>query len=773
MAFKKTKLLIVLLILVVSISSGLAALKTFHIQETDYVKVTPEAVDADEDNVIFYYSPPLDENGEWQTGYDDAGEYPLTIIASDGINQTEEEILLIVDNKNQAPYLTEKKITIKEKQTIDLKQIIVDPDQDPLDYVFNTPFDNSGVWETSYEDAGSFVTEFLVNDGEYDFKARVEIEVRNTNQPPKILDSFSESRIVLTEEDHNLNFYVEAVDGDGDELTYTWKLDGLIVSEVNSCTHYFDFDSSGGHNLTLIISDGQREVIGEWELEVENVNRAPELNLLPVTVNETQLVKLELPRRDLDGDVVEYSFKDKFDQYGEWQTNYDDSGIYKIYVYASDGDLETKQKLELTVNDVDRAPELNIPYLEVSEEGKLNWEIDTSDLDGDLITVTLEGSPEGSIFDGSTRTLTWEPGYDFIRRKGGVLSNILNSLRLENRLLRVRNVPIQVTSCGKDLCTTKLAHLKVLNINRPPVLEKLNNITVSETNSVELSPQYSDPDGDIVRLTYSNPLKKWKGTWETNYDSEGKHIVYMAATDGELTTTNLVNLRVLKTNREPTLEIKNDEIVVNEGQEFSFSLTASDPDKDELSLSLENLPPGASFTDGVFSWQPSYETVKNGTNSWTDELVSEISYINKKFNTEEEVRWLNFVASDGEFSVTHPVKLTVKNINQEPQLLDYLPLNGATVRVGQPVVFHVTVKDVDADKLNYQWSFGLIQQKVSGTDTIERTFLSPGKKDVKVTVSDGSKEVSKEWSINVLEEEYSTIPVSFDPGEFKVYVIKS
>jgi hypothetical protein len=41
---------------------------------------------------------------------------------------------------------------------------------------------------------------------------------------------------------------------------------------------------------------------------------------------------------------------------------------------------------------------------------------------------------------------------------------------------------------------------------------------------------------------------------------------------------------------------------------LTFTVTASDPDNDALTLSASNLPSGATFTPatGVFSWTPSY-----------------------------------------------------------------------------------------------------------------------------------------------------------------------
>ena len=113
MALTKTKLILGLLILLIVLQGTSAVTKTFRVQETDFVKINATAMDPDNDKVVYYYSPPLDEQGEWQTNYGDAGEYLIEITASDGLNQKEHEINLIVDKKNRAPGLIKSKIVPK------------------------------------------------------------------------------------------------------------------------------------------------------------------------------------------------------------------------------------------------------------------------------------------------------------------------------------------------------------------------------------------------------------------------------------------------------------------------------------------------------------------------------------------------------------------------------------------------------------------------------------------------------------------------------------
>ena len=69
------------------------------------VSLVPKAEDPDKDTLTFTFTSPLDDNGEWQTNYGDAGEYTVTITASDGLLTTSKEVLIIVKKKEEAPVL--------------------------------------------------------------------------------------------------------------------------------------------------------------------------------------------------------------------------------------------------------------------------------------------------------------------------------------------------------------------------------------------------------------------------------------------------------------------------------------------------------------------------------------------------------------------------------------------------------------------------------------------------------------------------------------------
>ncbi|MBT7497386.1 hypothetical protein HN662_03595, partial [Candidatus Woesearchaeota archaeon] len=388
---KKLKFVISLIILVTFfIAMVWAADRTFYVKEGDFVNIHAKAIDPDNDDITYTYSEPLDNKGEWQTTLDDAGDYQIEVIASDGIEQTVQSINLIVENTNQAPKLKEKKITTSETETIDLKKLVEDPDGDIIEYNFKLPFDEEGKWQTSYTDAGTKTVGFTATDGELELKATVEITILQTNEPPKITESFSVEKNVQAKEDETFSFYAAAKDGENDPITFLWEIDDKTISTEREGEYFFDYDSEGEHSLVLTISDGLSETKNEWKIITENKNRKPINQQKQISVNEGEKIVIDFPKTDEDGDVLTYEFEKLLDENGEWQTGFEDAGKYTIEITANDGELSTKDTLTITILDIDRAPVLTLPeILEVKENEKLIWNIETYDPDGDSIKITI------------------------------------------------------------------------------------------------------------------------------------------------------------------------------------------------------------------------------------------------------------------------------------------------------------------------------------------------------------------------------------------------
>lgn len=774
MAEKKYFFLVLffLFLLLSILPGGIAAQRALRVQETDFVKITPESTDLDNDQIQYRFSLPLDELGEWQTDYGDAGEYEIEIIASDGTTETAKTIQLIVDQKNRPPEIVDKRITVKETQVVDLKPLVEDVDGDPLTFAFPLPFDREGRWRTTFGDAGRWIMNFTISDGQSSILARAEITVLPTNRQPRFEEMFSKEEKLSLRENETLHFFIKAVDPERKKLQYSWLLDNQSVSLEEMGAYHFSFDSAGTHLLELQVSDGESEVKQSWMINVLNTNRKPTLNILPITIYESDTIQLDLPQQDADGDRLTFSFSPPLDKEGSWSTGFDDAGIYMIPITANDGELEERQLVEITVVNVDRSPVLDVPArIELSEGEYWSWKIATEDPDHENLTITFENLPSEAQYDARNRTLYWQPPFETVQRPGGMISDALNALRLEQFLLQEKEFSLVVISCGSELCSTAKTVLVVKNVNRPPTFGNWTGvtagitaditagitagITAQETELINFNPLVHDPDGDIVRLYYTSPLGKRSGEWETHFGDQGNYTIYVTATDGQEGTTIPVPLSVFKNNRQPTIKVSDNKVDIDEGEQLLLQVGAHDQDNDPLDVWLEDPPQGVSFQEGVFLWSPPLTQVQG---------------------QDSGIWWLRFIASDGEAEVASVVEVSVKNKNVLPEIVASSPAEESAFYLSQPVVFQVAAQDSDQDVLQYTWDFGLAEKDVYNTTAIERTFTSPGKKHISVTVSDGRAKVRKDFRVNVLPLQAAS-SFSNDPGDngqmaFSVKVIK-
>jgi len=250
------------------------------VEETELVSLVPKAEDPDKDTLTFTFTSPLDDNGEWQTNYGDAGEYTVTITASDGLLTTSKEVLIIVKKKEEAPVLEsfepkDTLIKIDETGTVSFGVDASDLNNDKLTYSWKldgieTGDKDSIEYKTTYEDSGSHTIKVTVSDGTFDTEKIWSVTVNNVNRKPilaKINDiKAKETDVIFVE--------LGATDHDGDDLSYEIN-DDRFIQEGNIFRWETTYDDAGEHAVTATVSDGIDETSQEFTITVEDVNRAP------------------------------------------------------------------------------------------------------------------------------------------------------------------------------------------------------------------------------------------------------------------------------------------------------------------------------------------------------------------------------------------------------------------------------------------------------------------------------------------------------------------
>ncbi|MFH2049142.1 MAG: Ig-like domain-containing protein [bacterium] len=209
------------------------------------------------------------------------------------------------------------------------------------------------------------------------------------------------------------------------------------------------------------------------------------------------------------------------------------------------------------------------------------------------------------------------------------------------------------------------------------------------------------------------------GTFDFNPDfsQSGTYDVTFIASDGALTDTEIVTITVNHVNLAPVLDPIGAQSVA-EGVNLNFGTSASDFDGGILTLTAENLPANATYTDNLDN---------TGTFDFNPDFFQGGSYD------------VTFIASDGALADTEIVTITVGNSNLKP-VADAGP-DQFDVPVSSIVTLDGTgSSDPDIQPLTYDW-LQISGPGVSLSDPTDPmpTFAPPlpGTYQFELVVSDG------------------------------------
>ena len=251
------------------------------VQETDLVNLVPKAQDADKGTTLtFTFTSPVNEKGQWKTNYGDAGEYTITVTASDGESTTSRDVLIIVNKKEEAPTIDNVKpiesgLTLDEEQSVDFTIQASDLNKDPL--TFSWKLDGNGVstddkytYQTDFDSAGTHTVKAEASDGTTSVSKIWSVNVKNVNRKP-VLQHIDD---LNAKETDKIQINAQAADDDKDSLTYSID-DKRFKQDGNAFTWETDYDSAGTYDVTVSVSDGKDTTSQKVKVTVENVNRPP------------------------------------------------------------------------------------------------------------------------------------------------------------------------------------------------------------------------------------------------------------------------------------------------------------------------------------------------------------------------------------------------------------------------------------------------------------------------------------------------------------------
>ncbi len=648
------------------------------------------------------------------------------------------------------------------------------------------PLTRQFAWTPDFTQAGDYTITFTVkdanSDGANDGKdtltdsKEMKLRVDNVNLNPEFVrlqsQTFYENKLQT--------FTISATDPDAEDegkLTYkATKLPEGATFDPNTRTFSWTptFEQAGDYVAEFEVEDqgldfkfkpDKEFVLNDTmsvSITVKQTNRAPSFATIePKTVKENELLTFTTPASDPDReDAGKLSFSasnlpegatyDTLTQTFSWKPTYEQSGSYTVSFRVVDTGIDGTplsdlKEVPITVIHVNRPPVMDTVESKSGEENTpITFTVSGSDPDREdagKLTISLDGTPKGATFDGTT--FAWTPDFD-------------------------QNGIYKLTFTIKDpdgLKDSKAMTITVANTNRPPKFEPVTVTEAQETKKLTFTLKAIDPDKeDEGKLTYKAGTlpqgatftpNNQTFTWTPTYDQAGDYQIEFTVTDRGLTGTTslqpsaekalsdklIVPITVKQLNRKPKLE-KIAAQSATENEPFTLELKATDPDKEDegkLTFSISNLPDGATLEGNKLTWTPNFEQAGKYT--------------------------LNVKVTDSGIDGTPlsdegQLVITVKNVNRPPKFAD---LSDVTAVAGQAISFNVNATDEDKEdegKLKITASNLPKGAKFKGT-TFEwtPTTKQTGNYDVTFTVTDksGAKETK---TIKITVNEPPTAPAS-------------
>ena len=452
------------------------------------------------------------------------------------------------------------------------------------------------------------------------------------------------------------------------------KIGSIFTQFYIICSLFF----YGCGGLSELFQSPKSDIVGKG---VETLNHPPTLDSIgDKRVNYEKLLEFVISASDPDDDDLIYSgsnlptsasFNPETGVFS-WRPQFQHIGNYRNVQFSvtdkgtpSGSDSET---ISICVNDTNRPPVLASIGNQVINEGELfEFQVSAIDPDDDEMVYSAGSLPSGAVFDEATQIFSWTP--DFVQTGN------------------YKNIVFIVTDNGvPSKSDVEVITITVGNVNRPPDLDPIGNMTVSVGDLLEFRIVAIDPEGNDLIYSASNLPTGAIFTAETRTFSwipvpaqagNYKNVIFSVIDNGlpAESDSETIVITVGDVNRPPVITAIAAR-TVNEEEPLGFTVTAMDPDGDNMVYFASNLPTGSVFNSEThfFSWTPGFDQSGN----YSDIL---------------------FTVSDSGLpteSCSQAISITVGNVNRPP-VLD--PIGNKMINEGEFLEFTITSTDPDGDNL--------------------------------------------------------------------------
>jgi hypothetical protein len=439
--------------------------------------------------------------------------------------------------------------------------------------------------------------------------------------------------------------------GDGGNV---WSVDtppvnGALIFNNDGSFNYTPTENwYGTDSFTYIITDVNGDIsTATVTINVNKVDNAPVLNLITnQTTNENQLLQFTITATDPDGDSLTYyslnlpsgANLNATTGLVTWTPLYTQSGVYPVTFYVTDGNLTANQTINITVNNVDRAPILNTITDQTTNINQLlQFTITATDPDGDSLTYYATNLQGDATINATTGLVTWTPTI-------------------------TGTYPVTFYVTDGNLTTNQTININVNKIDQPPILNTITNQNTNENQLLQFTITATDPDGDSLTyltapLPYGSNLNSTTGvfTWIPTYTQSGVYPVTFYITDGNLTASQTINITVNK------VDIFDNSIQIeNKGKSkiyYNYEITITEPNKTIIKKSISG------YLNAGESKKLSVGSYKAGTK------LNLLEYIYNKATINENIDLLNEIIIANK--VVYKQEVKKQNVKPSPNNILY------------------------------------------------------------------------------------------------------
>lgn len=608
----------------------------------------------------------------------------ITVTSAGSLTDSLDAFNINVIDINDAPVAIDDAVTIDEDTDVTIDVLANDTDIDPQDTLVISSITNvtngtavlvdSQILYTpnaNFNGVGSF--DYAVTDGDVTDLANVQITVTSIDDLPTISGTPSTS----VAQDSAYGFTPNASDDDGDTLVFT----------VTDLPSWASFDPANGRisgtptstdiglypNIKITVTaGGQSDTLDSYSITVSNVNDAPVANDDNITVDEDVAVTVNVLANDTDADEDDVLTVLSIDSVTngvaviennriQFTPNDDFNGVAIIVYTVTDSVLTDNATVTITVNSLNDAPEISgTPATSVLENDSYSFTPVALDADGDTLTFAITSQPSWATFSTSTGALTGTPD----NNDSGIYGNI----------------QISVSSQGGLSDALPVFTIEVDDVNVAPVIVD-DAVTTDEDVAISIDVLANDTDIDdadtlivtavsaVVNGTAEITNNQVLFTPTANFNGVGSFTY--TVTDGAVNDTANVTITINSVDDAPTIS-GTPTTSVAQDIAYSFIPTASDPDGDALTFSINNQPSWASFstTTGALTGTP----VNDDVGSYPNIQISVSS-------------------GTGLTDTLTLFAITVTNVNDAPVAVDDI----ATTDEDTAVTINILVNDSDLD----------------------------------------------------------------------------